>query len=238
MSETKIRGLLFDLDGVIIDSEQYYDIANSELFSEHGKVFDRDSVKPLFMGRTNKEFAEAMIKQHGLPLSVPEFLEKRKSVINHFYKEKINYLKGFEDFFEALTKKVPCKKAIVTGCAGEQFKLIDSRINLTKKFDGNIFRAEDLGKSKPSPDIYLHAAEKLEVPIKDCVVFEDAPSGIISGYSAGAKVVALTTTLTKNLLIKKTLELDHSISFGKILVIDGFNQDSFNKVIEFIEAKK
>ncbi|MGV8168657.1 MAG: HAD family hydrolase [Candidatus Nanoarchaeia archaeon] len=232
-----IKGLLFDLDGVIIDSEQYYDLSNSEIFSSFGKKYERDKLKALLSGRTNKEFAEYVIKYYDLPLSSEEYANRKNLMMNKFYKENITYLAGFKSFFDELIKKFKCGVAIVTGCPKDYYENVDKRINLTSKFGKNIFRAEDLGMSKPAPDIYLHAAEKIGANPKDCLVFEDAPSGIVAGYRAGAKVVALTTTLSKQILIEATTNMYPDVDFGKILIIDDFSDASLKKVIEFAEQK-
>ena len=231
-----IKGLLFDLDGTIINSEEYYDVANIEIAAEYGKHYDR-ATKPLFMGRPNKEFAEHVVKVCDLPINAETFLKKRREKINYFYREKIDYLIGFESFFDKLTKRFNCKCAIVTACNKENFDISDLRLGLTKKFDGNVIRTDDIGKHKPDPEPFLHAARKLGVDCKNCLVFEDAPSGIVSGYRAGAKVIALTTTLDEATLFDNVRKIEPTIDMNKILIIEGYDEDSLKKVIEFAETK-
>ncbi|MFA6073513.1 MAG: HAD-IA family hydrolase [Candidatus Woesearchaeota archaeon] len=228
-----INGLLFDLDGTIIDSELHYDNLNIELLSNYGKKYEPLKEKPLLMGLPNIAYATDIVKRHNLLMTPEEFSELRREKIKQAYREKVKYILGFETFFQKLIKHFNCNKAIVTGCNKENFDLVDARLNLTKLFDGHIIRTDDVGKHKPDPAPFIYAAKKIGVDCKNCLVFEDAPSGIVSGYRAGAKVVALTTTLDKKSLIKHTLEIDPTIEINSLLFINKFNDSSLKKIISY-----
>ena len=69
-------------------------------------------------------------------------------------------------------------------------------------------------------------------------MFEDAPSGIVSGYRAGAKVIALTTTLNETILFDNVRKIEPNIDMNKVLIIEGYNEDSLKKVIDFVEKSE
>jgi len=228
-----IKGLLFDLDGVVIDSESYNDKACADLLQTFGKPYDREFLKPRMVGKSDIEGMNLLVSHHKVPLSGEEFDIRRKENKKRFYEKEIPYMQGFESFFEKLKNHFNCPVAIVTACNKEYFDLIDSRLKISEKFNGNIFRSEMVKKHKPAPDVYLYAGEKLNIDCKDCLVFEDAPSGIVSGIRAGSKVIALTTTFSKETIINTIKEMDSSIELDEVLFITKFDDSSLKQIIDF-----
>ncbi len=228
-----IQGLLFDLDGVVVDSESYNDKACADLLATFGKPYDRDYLKPKMVGKSDIEGMTILVKHHNVPLTGEEFDHQRKENKKKFYKEEIPYMEGFETFFDKLKEHFGCPVAIVTACNKEYFGLIDNRLKISQKFDNNIFRSEMVKRHKPAPDVYLYAAEQMHISCEQCLVFEDSPSGVVSGCLAKAKVIAMTTTFPKDILIKNIMETDNSVNVEKILFIDNFNEKALQKVIAF-----
>ncbi|MDD3175653.1 MAG: HAD-IA family hydrolase [Candidatus Nanoarchaeia archaeon] len=230
-----VKGLLFDLDGVVIDSESYNDKACADLLAEFNEGYDRDFLKPRMVGKSDIEGMNLLVEHHKLPISGEEFDIRRKENKKRFYEKEIPYMQGFESFFEKLKSHFNCPVAIVTACNKEYFDLIDLRLKISDKFNHNIFRSEMVKKHKPAPDVYLYAGEKLNIDCKDCLVFEDAPAGIVSGIRAGSKVIALTTTFSKETIINTIKEIDETINVDEILFIDKFEDNSLKEVINFSE---
>lgn len=228
-----IEGLLFDMDGVVIDSEPFNDKACADLLKIFEKPYDRDILKPLMVGKSDIEGMNILVKHHKVHLSGKEFNEHRKENKRKFYKEEIPYMEGFDEFFSKIVKYFNCPVAIVTACNKEYFDLIDKRLKISKKFNENIFRSEMVARHKPAPDIYLFATEKLNIHPKKCLVFEDSPSGIVSGYRAGSKVIAITSTFSKQTLIENIQKIDKNINVKKVLFIDKFNEKNIQKIIQF-----
>jgi HAD superfamily hydrolase (TIGR01509 family) len=228
-----IEGLLFDMDGVVIDSEPFNDKACADLLKIFEKPYDRDILKPLMVGKSDIEGMNILVQHHKVPLLGKEFNELRKKNKKKFYKEEIPYMEGFDEFFSKIVKHFNCPVAIVTACNKEYFDLIDKRLKISKKFNGNIFRSEIVTRHKPAPDIYLFATKKLNINPKKCLVIEDSPSGIISGYRAGSKVISITSTFSKETLIQNIQKTDKNIDFKKILFIDKFNEKNIQKIIQF-----
>ncbi|MGE0792673.1 MAG: HAD family hydrolase [Candidatus Woesearchaeota archaeon] len=228
-----IKGLLFDLDGVVIDSESYNDKSCADLLKEFNEEYDREFLKPRMVGKSDIEGMNLLVSHHNLPISGEEFDIRRKENKRRFYELEIPYMVGFEKFFEKLRKHFNCQVAIVTVCNKEYFDLIDKRLKISEKFNGNIFRSEMVKKHKPAPDVYIYAGEKLNIDCKDCLVFEDSPSGIVSGLRAGARVVVLTTTFSKETIMDVVGDV---VNFDDILFIDGFDENSLKEVLRFSEG--
>lgn len=230
-----IKGLLFDMDGVVINSESYNDKSCADLLKEFGKDYDRDYLKPKMAGKSDIDGMNILVEHHQVPISGEAFDFKRKNNKKRFYREEIQYMKGFENFYSELLKHFDCPTAIVTANKKEYFDLVDIRLNISKKFNNNIFRSDMVKKHKPAPDSFLFGAEKLSVECSDCLIFEDSPAGIVSGYRAGGKVIALTTTFNQEQLIQSIKEIDESVNPKKILFIDKFDDESLKQIIEFSE---
>lgn len=177
---------LFDLDGVIVDTEGQY-----TLFWE--KVGKRDFPE-------TEDFA-ARIKGHTLKQIVGEYypndVEKRQQVIEELWQFEremdFPYIKGAVTFVRALREaKIPV--AVVTSSDNKKMQcLFKYHPELPELFD-RIFTAEDARRSKPAPDCYIDAAKALGGDAQNAVVFEDSISGLQAGRNSGALVVGLTTT--------------------------------------------
>lgn len=177
---------LFDLDGVIVDTEGQY-----TLFWE--KVGKRDFPE-------TEDFA-ARIKGHTLKQIVGEYypndVEKRQQVIEELWQFEremdFPYIKGAVTFVRALREaKIPV--AVVTSSDNKKMQcLFKCNPELPELFD-RIFTAEDARRSKPAPDCYIDAARALGGDAQNAVVFEDSISGLQAGRNSGALVVGLTTT--------------------------------------------
>ena len=104
-----------------------------------------------------------------------------------------NYVDGFESFVKDLKNK-SIKTAVVTSSNIEKMQNVYRKHPEFQSYFDAILTAEDFAESKPSPDCYLKAAARFEVPANECVVFEDSFNGLRSGLASGARVIGLATT--------------------------------------------
>lgn len=177
---------LFDLDGVIIDTEGQY----TTFWQSVGK---RD-----FPNQPN--FAQN-IKGHTLKQILAEYYpndrcsqERVVNEINIFEQQmQYPYVAGVVDFVKALrSHNIPT--AVVTSSNQEKMNVLFKKHPEFASLFNHIFTAENAKRSKPAPDCYLNAAEQLKVNAKNCIVFEDSISGLKAGCDSGATVVGLDTT--------------------------------------------
>ena len=185
-----LTAALFDLDGVIIDTEGQY----SEFWKEVGIKYFKHL----------PDFAQR-IKGHTLKQIINEYFndnEEQQALVveqlNVFEKNMtFPYIKGAVDFVKAL-RKANIATAVVTSSNQAKMQcLYQHHPELPELFD-RIFTAENARRSKPAPDCYLDAAKALGFDASECFVFEDSISGLTAGRDSGATVIGLTTTNTAN----------------------------------------
>lgn len=181
---------IFDLDGVLLDTEPLYTTATAEVAARFGKVYDW-SVKRDCIGRGTLEAARIIVESLGLPLT-PEALVRERDRRLIELLARASEIPGAEAFTRALAARgVPLAIATSTEAALYAIKAAPHRSWL------EIFAAAVCGddprvaRAKPAPDIFLAAAQDLGAPPASCVVFEDSPFGVEAARAAGMQVIAL-----------------------------------------------
>ena len=181
-----VKACLFDLDGVVFDTEPLY------------TLFWRSLDKRL---RPNIDNFEHIIKGQTLVQIYDKYFageEKKQEEITAFVNEyeqnmSFNYITGFEDFVKDVRSK-GIKTAVVTSSNLEKMQNVYNKHPEFKGYFDEILTSEDFEESKPSPDCYLKAAARFGVSPKECIVFEDSFNGLRSGIASGARVIGLATT--------------------------------------------
>ena len=181
-----VKACLFDLDGVVFDTESLY------------TLFWRNLDKRL---RPNIDNFEHIIKGQTLVQIYDKYFageEKKQEEITAFVNEyeqnmSFNYIAGFEDFVKDVRSK-GIKTAVVTSSNLEKMQNVYNKHPEFKGYFDEILTSEDFEESKPSPDCYLKAAARFGVSPKECIVFEDSFNGLRSGIASGARVIGLATT--------------------------------------------
>ena len=187
MEKKNIKAALFDLDGVVFDTEPQYSVfwgaQCREFHPEHPGLeheIKGQTLVQIYDAWFSGELAE---KQ---PL-ITERLNKFEQQMDYIY------VPGFEEYISQLRGK-GVKTAVVTSSNQPKMEAVcQSHPEFRSMFDA-ILTSEDFERSKPDPDCYLKAAERFGVEPKDCVVFEDSFNGLKSGRAAGMYVVGLSTT--------------------------------------------
>lgn len=178
---------LFDLDGVIVDTEGDYSLFWKRIgqrYFPQQPTFDVD-----IKGSTLKEILKKYFENDEAQVA-----EINRSLSALEQSMSYTYIKGVTDFLKELASE-GVKTAIVT--SSNQKKMAQVRRvhpELVEQFDC-VLTAEDFSRSKPDPDCYLKAGERLETEKSRCLVFEDSRNGLLAGRHAGMKVVGLATTL-------------------------------------------
>lgn len=184
--EQKIKACLFDLDGVVFNTEPLYSI----FWHEQGQIYhpEVEGLEKLIKGQTLVEIFERFFAD------VPEEQEKIKARLDAYEQQmEYRYIPGFGAWMGELVRR-DIKTAVVTSSNLAKMNAVyEKRPELPGMFDA-ILTSEDFAASKPSPDCYLKAAARFGVKPEECVVFEDSFNGLKSGRASGAKVVALATT--------------------------------------------
>lgn len=194
----KYKCIIFDCDGILVDSEGISDDVLIEMASEVGVNISLEYIKHFFAGRSLQYIFQCIEKQ--VNGSLPDSFEKdyRMRTFNRFKTD----LKPIKDIHLLLDQiKIP----ICVASSGPQNK-IELNLNTThlyNRFKGNIYSSYDIGVWKPNPDIFLHAANSMGFMPEECAVIEDSLSGVKAGISGGFDVYALANTNNKDTFIEE-----------------------------------
>jgi beta-phosphoglucomutase len=189
----KRYAFLFDMDGVIVDSNPAHKIALKQFCKKHGHNLTEEQLKERIYGRTNKDWIPAVFGP--LPAEkVKAYADEKEALFREIYKPTIVPVSGLKEFLADL-KSNNLDRAIATSAPREN---VDFTLEMTGvgQFFETILDESFVSKGKPDPEIYLKTAQALGYAPEDCIVLEDSLSGVKSGKSAGCRVVAITTTHT------------------------------------------
>ena len=204
-----IDTILFDAEGVVIDTEPMWDKTQEEFLRRRGVAYDRDKLKHLLSGRSLLEAIEITKVECGLSGDTRLLSEERVTLFRRLLEQNVGFIAGFMEFFQRI--RPAFKTSIATAMAEDLLEIVDRRLELSALFDGKVFSLAALGlPSKPNPDIFLHAARQLGSKPETCLVIEDAPHGVEAARRAGMRCIAIATTY------------DHGKLRGADRVVDSF----------------
>jgi beta-phosphoglucomutase len=205
ISSNKKFSVIFDMDGVIVDSNPYHKTAIQQFCREHGQQLSDDQLLKKVYGRTNREWITALFGD--IPEeTIHRYTEDKEELYRRLFNKDIKPVKGLIRFLNELeNKKVP--RAIGTSAPRSNVDFTLTRTETTRYFD-IILNDTFVTHSKPHPEIYLKCAQALGLPNRQCIVIEDSLSGVEAGKAAGSKVIGITTTHTAHELSHCDLVVD------------------------------
>ncbi len=197
---TKLRAVIFDAEGVVIDTEGLWDESQRMLLARRGIAYERERIKHLLAGRSLLDGAQILREEYRLPESAAEIAVERRNLARELFSQTVGFVPGFQEFFEGVQAAgVPC--CIATSMEPGLFAAVDARLKLNEYFGRRIYFTSDVdGRAKPDPALFLFAAQKLNCVPGECLVIEDSPHGVAAANAAGMRCVALTTTFEAKLL--------------------------------------
>jgi beta-phosphoglucomutase len=192
-----VQGVLFDLDGVLVDTLHYHYLAWKHMFEKHGGTVSEHTVL-LHEGRNSREILPILMQESGVDIPAEQqalFIEEKRAYYRSIVRVK-QYPKAFAVIAELRARGY--KVALVTACA---LKNMQHSLNSEQQahFDF-ILTGDEVPRAKPFPDPYLTAARHLGLEPGQCMVVENAPLGIEAARNAGMYCVAIETTLGKEYL--------------------------------------
>lgn len=188
-----IDTIIFDAEGIVIDTETIWDKGQAIFLQRRGFVYDRERIKPLLTGRTLAEGVEVMKQAYRFDGDTEALARERADIVRELFMHETTFIDGFLPFFA--TVRGCYKTCIATSMDQELLELVDQHLNLSALFENRIYTLDKVGfRSKPNPDIFLYAAQQLESSPENCVVIEDAPHGIDAAKRAGMCCIAISTT--------------------------------------------
>ena len=182
-----IDGVVFDLDGLLLDSEQVWDTAREELARERGGRW-HDQAQRDMMGMSSREWSRYMHDVIGLADPPEEISAEVVRRLERLYRERLPMIPGAREAVERVAERWPLALA-----SSSNRELIDLALDLMRV--AHLFKAtvssEEVGRGKPAPDVYLEAARRLGVDPTHAAAVEDSHNGILSAKAAGMRVLAI-----------------------------------------------
>jgi HAD superfamily hydrolase (TIGR01509 family) len=187
----KLEAVLFDMDGVIVDSEPLWTEAEIQFLARRGLSYS-PQLKAVLMGRDSREAVGILIEHYNLRESVDDVIEERNELVAGLFQE---FLKPIPYALE-LVKSVRnsgVKTCLASSSPKRLIELVLDKFSIAGLFD-LLLSGDQVARGKPAPDIYLTAARQLGVIPDNCLVIEDAPNGVASAKAAGMCCLAISTS--------------------------------------------
>ena len=182
-----IEAVVFDLDGVLLDTEQIWDEVRGRYVRERGGRYDAE-VQRAMMGMSSPEWSRFLVEEAGVPGPPETVSSEIVELMVARYREQLPLVPGAREAVARLASRWPLALA-----SSANRPLIDAALELSGLAPS--FRAtvssEEVAQGKPAPDVYLEAARRLGVAAERCAAIEDSHSGIGSARAAGMRVVAI-----------------------------------------------
>jgi beta-phosphoglucomutase len=186
-----IKGVLFDMDGVLVDSEYFMSEAALLMFSELGIRAVSDDFLP-FIGMGENKYLGGVAEKHGATIDISRAKARAYEIYGEIVKGKLKPLAGAIEFVAKCRNK-GFKLALATSADRVKMEVNLREIGLSSGTFNSIITGEDVENKKPFPDIYIKAALSIGLKPHECLVVEDAVSGIKAGKSAGCRCLAVTS---------------------------------------------
>ncbi len=182
------KAVIFDMDGLMVDSEPIHQQAFDQVFQKYGKQFTEEDNIKLYLGKTDMDCAVDMVTRYQLPITAEELFDQ-KQVITRQLLDKILPRPGLMDLLNDL-RRVGIKMAIASSSQIATINIIVKALEVGDFFDA-LYSAENVKRGKPAPDVYLLTAKAISVDPNDCLVLEDSPIGVAAAVAAGMTVFAI-----------------------------------------------
>lgn len=187
------QALIFDFDGVLLESEFESNRHLAALLTELGHPTRSDEALTHFSGLAGPDFVAAIERRIGGSLPA-EFRDRRKEEAERAMREGIAAVEGAVEFVRSLPPELP--KAVASSSRTVWIRTHLQRLGLAGQFGEHLYSgAEHVERGKPAPDLYLHAAAELGVPIVKCAIIEDSEVGASGALASGGKVIGLAAGL-------------------------------------------
>lgn len=190
------KGVIFDMDGVLCDSEPFICEAACKMFERfHGVAVKPEDFLP-FIGMGEERYVGGVGEKYGLKLTFPKAKLQTYEVYLEIIKGRLQPLKGVLDFVKHC-RATGLKTAVASSADMMKVRGNLTEVGLPLESFHAVVCGDDVEKKKPAPDIFLMAAKRIGLDATDCLVVEDAPQGIRAGKAAKSKCLGITSTFSE-----------------------------------------
>ena len=198
MSLAPIRAVIFDMDGVLTDSEPLINAAAIAMFAEMGLTVLPEDFHP-FVGAGEDRYIGGVAQKYNFYLDLQEAKHRTYELYLAMVPARLASFPGAQELV-AVCHKAGLYVAVASSADRVKIEANLAKIGLPAETWGTVVTGEDIVAKKPAPDIFLHAASKLGIPAAQCVVVEDAVNGVVAAKAAGMRCVAVAQTFPAHLL--------------------------------------
>ncbi len=188
---TSPSGLIFDMDGVLVDSEEAHLVAWQKLGDEIGIPFSKEVFESTF-GMHNRQILPLWIGEELAEDVLTAHSDRKEALYREAARDTLKPLPGIPERLHEL-HEAGWKLAVGSSGPKPNVEMVLEILGTSHLFTA-LSTGDDVKNGKPHPEVFLKAVERLELPAERCIVIEDAPQGVTAGLRAGAKVVAVTST--------------------------------------------
>jgi HAD superfamily hydrolase (TIGR01509 family) len=200
--------VIFDCDGVLVDSERLAVRTEAEILATLGWPLSEADIVDRFVGRSAQHMHAEIERQLGRRVDwVAEFEARYREV---FSRELV----PVQGIVEAIDR-IDLPTCVASSGSHDRMRFTLGLTGLLDRFDGRLFSADDVAHGKPAPDVFLHAAAAMGVTPARCAVVEDSVSGVTAGLAAGMRVLAFAGGVTA----ASSLALDGAVVFSDMAVL-------------------
>lgn len=196
-----LRAVIFDLDGVIVDSEPLHEQAFREVFQEMGCADSHGMDFGAYYGRSDEALWHDFIAKHQPPQPLSELLAWKRNRFLEILQRQQPVFAGLPGLVEKLATRYALAVA-----SGSPHAVIDGALGIgnLRRFFSVVVSVQDVEREKPAPDVFLRAAALLRVPSRECCVIEDSTAGVEGALAADMDVIAITNTYPSERLSRAT----------------------------------
>ena len=199
--------VIFDMDGVLVDSNPYHKKALVQFCQSHGYNLTEEELRAKIYGRTNKDWITNLFDGRVTGEELKKYAEEKEALFRRLYNGFVKPVNGLVGFLELLEEK-QITRAIATSAPGANVDFTLQETGIGKYFN-TILDDSYVENGKPDPEIYLKTAAAINYQPGSCVVIEDSLSGVKSARAAGTKVIGITTTHTRDELSDTDLVINN-----------------------------
>jgi len=218
----QLRAVVFDLDGLLLNTEELYQFVGTELMRRRGKTFEEELIQKI-TGRPQAVALQMMIDWHGLDTTVDILARETQEAFAEILDQRLQLMPGAAELLVALeAARIP--KAIATGSGRRFTRDVLGKFHLEPRFEF-ILTGEDVTHGKPDPEIYRRAGEKFGLEASQMMALEDSQNGCKAAVVAGAFTVAVPNGVSS--------QLDFS---GAALVVDSLADRRIYEALGLLET--
>ena len=190
-----IKGILFDMDGTVLDSEALFEESQILLLKEYSITASSEDFEE-FRGMSYKDFYPTFMSKFNISGDIEIIREKIRTYLHKLMETKLRFIDGFENFYNTNIKNTDLKVGLVTNTTRLSYQKIQSCINIDDYFN-YVQTVTESKEPKPSPQAFLQAMEALSLNEKNTLIIEDSKTGLLSASATKAKVIGITTSLNE-----------------------------------------